>query len=209
MTSPGRQQRIKVLTAVLRNMRKNYPTYRFDTPGPQDIFDYQIGNLWKQDIDGYGTTIAVIEGWDFPGISRAVAAFDKTYGLPNPQITTIFPSGRVAETYKTSLNDLALMRVVDGGKINTFTADVLPDVEFRPVREREGAQVLARPHAALIELPQLGIRSQVLFQGGDAVAGVARAVAGGRMDPTRRCHQRSGWMRGMRRCYQRWPMAVP
>jgi subtilase family serine protease len=93
VTSPGRQQRIKVLTAVLRNMQKNYPRYRFNSPGPQDIFDYQIGNLWKQDIDGYGTTIAVIEGWDFPGIGRAVAGFDKTYGLPNPQITTIFPSG--------------------------------------------------------------------------------------------------------------------
>ncbi len=93
VVSPGRQQRIRVLTAVLRNMQKNYPKYRFNTPGPQDIFDYQIGNLWKQDIDGYGTTIAVIEGWDFPGISKAVAGFDKTYGLPNPQITTIFPSG--------------------------------------------------------------------------------------------------------------------
>jgi subtilase family serine protease len=89
----GKQQRIKVLTAVLQNMQKNYHKYRFNTPGPQDIFDYQIGNLWKQDIDGYGTTIAVIEGWDDPGIRKVVAGFDKTYGLPNPQITTVFPSG--------------------------------------------------------------------------------------------------------------------
>ena len=91
--SPGRQHRIKVLTAVLQNMQKNFQKYRFDTPGPQDILDYQIGSLWKQDIDGYGTTIAVIEGWDDPGIARAVAGFDKTYGLPDPQIQTIFPSG--------------------------------------------------------------------------------------------------------------------
>jgi subtilase family serine protease len=92
-SSAGSQQRIKVLTAVLRNMQKNYRRYRFSTPGPQDIFDYQIGNLWKQDIDGYGTTIAVIEGWADPGISKTVAAFDKTYGLPDPQIKTIYPSG--------------------------------------------------------------------------------------------------------------------
>ncbi len=89
----GRQHRIKVLTAVLRNMQKNYKKYRFDTPGPQDILDYQIGNLWKQDIDGYGTTVAVIEGWDDPGIDKAVDGFDQSYGLPAPQITTIFPSG--------------------------------------------------------------------------------------------------------------------
>ena len=34
--------------------------------------------------------------------------------------------------------------------------DVLPDVELGEVREREGAQVLAGPHAALVELPQFG-----------------------------------------------------
>jgi subtilase family serine protease len=89
----GRQHRIKVLTAVLQKMQKNFPKYRNVTPGPQDILDYQIGSLWKRDIDGYGTTVAVIEGWDFPGITKVVASFDKTFGLPNPQITTIFPSG--------------------------------------------------------------------------------------------------------------------
>jgi subtilase family serine protease len=91
--SPGKQHRIKVLTAVLANMAKNYSKYQNITPGPQDIFDYQIGNLWKQGIDGYGTTVAVIEGWDDPGIAKAVAGFDKLFGLPNPQIQTVFPSG--------------------------------------------------------------------------------------------------------------------
>jgi hypothetical protein len=92
-SSPGRQQRIKVLTAALRTMHRTFSKHRFDTPGPQDIFDYQIGDLWKRDIDGFGTTVAVIEGWDDPNVSKVVAGFDKTYGLPNPQITTVFPSG--------------------------------------------------------------------------------------------------------------------
>ena len=89
----GKQHRIKVLTAVLQKMEKNYRKYRQDTPGPQDILDYQIGGLWKQGIDGYGTSIAVIEGWDYPGIRKVVAGFDQKYGLPNPQISTVFPSG--------------------------------------------------------------------------------------------------------------------
>jgi hypothetical protein len=94
-SSPGKQQRIKVLTAALRTMQRTFSKHRFDTPGPQDVFDYQIGNLWKRGIDGSGTTVAVIEGWDDPNVGRVVAEFDKTYGLPNPQIRTVFPMGQL------------------------------------------------------------------------------------------------------------------
>jgi hypothetical protein len=94
-SSPGKQQRIKVLTAALRTMHRTFSKHRFDTPGPQDVFDYQIGNLWKRGIDGSGTTVAVIEGWDDPNVGRVVAEFDKTYGLPNPQIRTVFPMGQL------------------------------------------------------------------------------------------------------------------
>jgi hypothetical protein len=90
---PSRQQQIKRLTAVLRNMRQHYARYRQITPGPQDIFDYQIGSLWRRGIDGYGTTVAVIEGWDDPGIGKLVAGYDQRFGLPNPDIRTIFPAG--------------------------------------------------------------------------------------------------------------------
>jgi len=92
-SSQSRQQRIKVLTAALRTMQRTFSRHRFDTPGPQDIFDYQIVDLWKRDIDGFGTAVAVIEGWDDPNVSKVVAGFDRTYGLPNPQIKTVFPGG--------------------------------------------------------------------------------------------------------------------
>ncbi len=36
------------------------------------------------------------------------------------------------------------MRVVDGGQLDPLAPDVLPDVELRPVRQWEGAQMLAR-----------------------------------------------------------------
>lgn len=84
---------IRTLTAVLQNMKQNYTTFARQTPGPQDIFDYNIGDLWLKGIDGTGTTIALIEGWDDPQINTVVQKFDARYGLPDPTIETIFPSG--------------------------------------------------------------------------------------------------------------------
>jgi len=89
---PSKRDRIRVLTAALKLMRKDYRTLNF-SPGAPDIFDYQIGDLWKQGIDGTGTTIALIEGWADPNINAVIASVDRIEGLPNPQITTIFPSG--------------------------------------------------------------------------------------------------------------------
>jgi subtilase family serine protease len=93
---PSRQQQVKVLAAALAYMRANYKTlYSQGTPGVADIFDYGIGSLWLRGIDGAGTTIAVIEGWDYPQIGSVVTGFDKTLHLPNPQIETIFPAGKL------------------------------------------------------------------------------------------------------------------
>ncbi|MGH9170519.1 MAG: S53 family peptidase [Acidimicrobiales bacterium] len=90
---PSPQSQVSVLTAVLKKMEKNYSTYAGYEPGPVDILDYGIGKLWLQGIDGAGTTIAVIEGWDDPDIAHTVAGYDHVFGLPNPQIQTIYPSG--------------------------------------------------------------------------------------------------------------------
>jgi subtilase family serine protease len=95
---PSRQHQIKVLAAVLKNMQKNYAKYAQITPGPQDIFDYGIGPLWLKGIDGAGTTIAVMEGWNDPNVASVVAGYDKMFGLPNPQITTIYPAGPLPKT---------------------------------------------------------------------------------------------------------------
>jgi subtilase family serine protease len=84
---------IKVLTAALQKMHDNYKSFANFTPGPQDIFNYNIGNLWLKGIDGTGTTVAVIEGWDDPGIASYIHVRDLRYGLPDPDIQTIFPSG--------------------------------------------------------------------------------------------------------------------
>jgi subtilase family serine protease len=84
---------IKVLAAALKNMKDNYKSYANFTPGPQDIFDYDIGSLWLKGIDGSGTTVAVIEGWDDPNVASFIHTRDLRYGLPDPVIQTIYPSG--------------------------------------------------------------------------------------------------------------------
>jgi subtilase family serine protease len=90
---PSKQGQIKVLTAVLAKMKKNFAKYTQFIPGPADIFDYNIGALWRKGIDGAGTTIAVMEGWHYLNIYKQVAGFDKVFGLPNPHIQTIYPAG--------------------------------------------------------------------------------------------------------------------
>ncbi len=97
-TLPSKQDQIKVLTAALNTMQANYSKFADFSPGPQDIFDYGIGNLWKQGIDGAGTTIAVVEGWDLPSIAAQVHSFDQNFGLPDPDIETVYPTGPLPAT---------------------------------------------------------------------------------------------------------------
>jgi subtilase family serine protease len=90
---PAESQRIKVLTRALILMQREYSKLH-ESPGPQDVLDYQVGDLWKRGIDGAGTTVAVIEGWTSPMLASFVANRDKLLGLPNPQIKTIYPTGK-------------------------------------------------------------------------------------------------------------------
>jgi subtilase family serine protease len=83
---------VRTLAAVLDGMVNNYAKLAESSPGPQDILDYNVGALWKQGIDGTGTTIALIEGWDDPRINDVIRIFDQRYGLPDPEIQTIYPS---------------------------------------------------------------------------------------------------------------------
>jgi subtilase family serine protease len=90
---PSKKDQIKVLTAVLARMKQNYADYAGFVPGPVDIFAYNIGALWRKGIDGAGTTIAVMEGWHYLNVANQVAGFDRVFGLPDPQIQTIYPAG--------------------------------------------------------------------------------------------------------------------
>jgi subtilase family serine protease len=95
---PSKGGQISRLKAALAFMTTNYPSLADFTPGPQDIFDYGIGHLWRQGIDGAGTTIALLEGWKDPNINKVVASYDAALDLPNPKISTIFPAGPLPPT---------------------------------------------------------------------------------------------------------------
>ncbi len=66
-----------------------------DYLGNLDVFAFGVGSLWRKGIDGAGTTVAVLEGWNYKYIGQQVDAFDKEYGLPNPHLTTIYPAGKL------------------------------------------------------------------------------------------------------------------
>jgi subtilase family protein len=93
---PSKATQIRVLKAVLKRIAE-HPALQGDDVGlgGSDVDDYNLGALWKRGIDGAGTTVAVIEGWNFPGIGKFMAGFDKQYGLPSPQIRTIYPAGKL------------------------------------------------------------------------------------------------------------------
>ena len=93
-SGPTKAQRIKILTATLNFMHKNFAKLSQGTPSAQDVFDYQVGDLWKQGIDGTGTTVAVMEGWNDPMIGSVMAQFDKALHLPKAQVKTVFPTGQ-------------------------------------------------------------------------------------------------------------------
>jgi subtilase family serine protease len=95
LSDQQQQRQIRVLTAALAKMARSYRLLWLGSPGVADIYDYGIGTLWRRGIDGAGTTIAVIEGWNDPSIATAVRRFDLALGLPNPSITTIYPAGRL------------------------------------------------------------------------------------------------------------------
>lgn len=84
---------VRVLTAALQNMTANYAALSLAIPGPTDVLDYNLGALWTKGLDGSGTTIALLEGWDDPNIDSVIHVYDTRLGLPDPQIQTIYPTG--------------------------------------------------------------------------------------------------------------------
>ncbi len=93
---PSKATQIRVLDAVLKRIAE-HPALQGDDIGlgGSDVDDYNLGALWKRGIDGAGTTVAVIEGWNYPQIGQWIASFDQQYGLPNPVIKTIYPAGKL------------------------------------------------------------------------------------------------------------------
>jgi hypothetical protein len=128
-----RTSRIKTLEAaearIQKLIKEGRPYYGFIDL--RDIYAYNLPQLWNQDIDGYGTSVAVIEGWNLPGIQKTIDQLDAQVGLPNPVIQTVYPSGPLPKQCPPGMVKLGSYGSCDawGGEL---TLDVLTVHMFAP-----------------------------------------------------------------------------
>jgi hypothetical protein len=97
-STPEAQDQVDTLAGTLAYWQANPTKFARSHPGPLDIADYDIAPLWEEGIDGSGTTVAVIEGWDDANIDTVMSTFDTRYDLPPADITTIYPDGPLPAT---------------------------------------------------------------------------------------------------------------
>ncbi|HEY4021447.1 MAG TPA: S53 family peptidase [Pseudonocardiaceae bacterium] len=83
---------VSTLTALAQRMTQHFASLSL-IPGSEDVLDYDIGDLWRQGINGSGATVALIEGWNAPNLTTDLAGYDQKLGLPAPDIQTIYPAG--------------------------------------------------------------------------------------------------------------------
>ena len=94
----GSPAQVQALDKVLAYMTKHYQGLSQLAPGPVDIWDYGIGALWRKGIDGAGTTVAVIEGWNDPDLAKDLHQYFHPLGMSDPDVTTIYPDGKLPAT---------------------------------------------------------------------------------------------------------------
>jgi len=110
--------------ATLSDWQANYSSFSRSHPGPLDILDYDIAPLWEEGIDGSGTTVAVIEGWDDANIGATMTSFDSKYDLPPADITTIYPNGPLPSTCPAGMVALGSY-----GSCSAWDSELTLDVE--------------------------------------------------------------------------------
>jgi subtilase family serine protease len=118
------QDQVNTLMATLSDWQANYSSFSRSHPGPLDILDYNIAPLWEEGIDGSGTTVAVIEGWDDASIGAAMSSFDSRYDLPPADITTIYPDGPLPSTCPAGMVALGSY-----GSCSAWAGELTLDVE--------------------------------------------------------------------------------
>ncbi len=64
-----------------------------------DVLDYGVASLWKQGIDGAGTTVAILLSSPDPQLPQVISQYSTSLGLPQPVITmTQFPASNPPAT---------------------------------------------------------------------------------------------------------------
>jgi subtilase family serine protease len=99
-SGPTKQQQIHALDTALDNIQTKLAanSHRWGDLDLRDIFSYKVNQLWAQGIDGYGTAVAVMEGWDDPSMQADLNALDAQIGLPDTTVETVYPDGPLPAT---------------------------------------------------------------------------------------------------------------
>jgi hypothetical protein len=135
---PSKADQIATLKAALTTItgKINGNSPRYGDADLRDLFSYHVDSLWKQGIDGAGTTVAVLEGWTDPNITSTIDNLDTTVGLPDPTISTVFPTGPPPASCPAGMTALG-----SEGSCNAWAGEVDLDVE---------AVHLIAPYASII-----------------------------------------------------------
>ncbi|GAA5200462.1 hypothetical protein GCM10023322_78410 [Rugosimonospora acidiphila] len=94
----GKTDRIAALKTALTNVSTKLTSgttnaQRWGSLDLRDIYSYHVDSLWKQGIDGCGTAVAVLEGWEYPNMQSDLNALDAQIGLPDTTVETVYPNG--------------------------------------------------------------------------------------------------------------------
>ena len=90
----------------------------------RDLRSFHIEGLWNRGIDGYGTSVAVIEGWNLPGIQKQLNRLDDQVGLPHTTVQTVYPDGPLPATCPPGMQHLG-----DYGSCAAWGGELTLDVE--------------------------------------------------------------------------------
>ncbi|HEX4223930.1 MAG TPA: S53 family peptidase [Pseudonocardiaceae bacterium] len=116
---------VSTLTALAQQMTQHFASLSL-IPGSEDVLDYDIGDLWRQGINGSGATVALLEGWNAPNLDTDIAGFDQKLGLPAPDIQTIYPAGPLPAQCPAGMVSLGSYGSCDGwaGELELDVASV-------------------------------------------------------------------------------------
>ena len=90
----------------------------------QDLRSFGINALWNKGIDGAGTSVAVIEGWDLPSIQSTLNSLDNQIGLPHTTVQTVYPAGPLPAKCPAGMQSLG-----DYGSCDAWGGELTLDVE--------------------------------------------------------------------------------
>ncbi len=91
----AKHDQIKTLTAALARIDAQLATgnSRWGDLDLRDVASYHVDQLWKKGIDGDGTAVAVLEGWNYPDMQSDLNTLDDQIGLPHATVETVYPNG--------------------------------------------------------------------------------------------------------------------